>query len=220
MRTLPSSYAFEGLCIHYLGQFELKYFFHAFLQRGGIFSNRYFRTCLIVIFLLRYKRRGDSCLGIDAKKQCITWDSSASKRKQLQRRPERYFTKNNVKMLNTDGIPVCNKSSPSDPTAFIPVFQMETDDPSDTTDMNPLGIYDPSTTVWLQGKGCKNTDYEPVNTQQTIQEPEININSILMTKVEEHNKKVRENPRDINAWMEFVSFQVCSLTDLVAYCKQ
>ncbi|KAM9653683.1 nuclear exosome regulator NRDE2 isoform 8-T10 [Morphnus guianensis] len=157
--------------------------------------------------IARYKRRGESCLGIDAKKQCITWDSSATKRKQLQRRPERYFTKNNVKMLNTDGIPVCNKSSPSDPTAFIPVFQMEPDDPSDTTDMNPLGIYDPSTTVWLQGKGCKSTDHEPVNMQQTIQEPGININSILMTKVEEHNKKVRENPRDINAWLEFVSFQ-------------
>ncbi|KAM6204746.1 nuclear exosome regulator NRDE2 [Sarcoramphus papa] len=157
--------------------------------------------------IARYKRRGDSCLGIDAKKQCITWDSSASKKKQLQRRPERYFTKNNVKMLNTDGIPVSNRSSPSDPTAFIPVFQMETDNPSDPTEVNPLGIYDPSTTVWLQGKGCKSADHEPVNTQQTIQEPGINVNSILMTKVEEHNKKVRENPRDINAWMEFVSFQ-------------
>ncbi|KAM6360125.1 nuclear exosome regulator NRDE2 isoform 6-T9 [Alca torda] len=157
--------------------------------------------------IARYKRRGESCLGIDAKKQCITWDTSASKKKQLQRRPERYFTKNNVKMLNTDGIPVCSKSSQSDSTAFIPVFQMETDDPSDTTEVNPLGIYDPSTAGWLQGKECKGAEHEPVNTQQKIQEPGININSILMTKVEEHNKKVRENPRDINAWMEFVSFQ-------------
>lgn len=119
-------------------------------------------------------------------------------------------------MLNTDGIPVCSKSSTSDPTAFIPVFQMETDDHSDTTEVNPLGIYDPSTTVWLQGKECKSADHEPVNTQQTTQEPGININSTLMTKVEEHNKKVRENPRDINAWMEFVSFQVWFMTDLVA----
>ncbi|KFP81633.1 Protein NRDE2, partial [Apaloderma vittatum] len=172
------------------------------LYRGDI-ARRY----LIVIFFLRYKRRGESCLGIDAKKQCITWDSSASKKKQLQGRPERYFTKDNVKMLNTDGIPVCSKSSASDTTAFIPVFQMETDDPSDTTEVNPLGIYDPSTTVWLQGKGCKTADSEPVNMQQTTQEPGININSVLMTKVEEYNKKVREDPRDINAWMEFVSFQ-------------
>lgn len=170
-----------------------------------------------MFFLLRYKRRGESCLGIDARKQCIIWDSSSSKKKQLQRHPERYFTKTNVKMLNTDGIPVCNKNSPSDATAFIPVSQMETDDRSDTTEVNPLGIYDPSTTVWLQGKGCKSADLEPVNTQQTTQEPGINVNSILMTKVEEHNRKVRENPRDINAWMEFVSFQVCVFSKPAAY---
>ncbi|XP_027493612.1 protein NRDE2 homolog isoform X2 [Corapipo altera] len=157
--------------------------------------------------IARYKRRGESCLGIDVKKQCITWDSSTSKRKQVHIQPERYFTKSNVKMLNTDGIPVCNKDRPSDPPAFIPVSQAETDDSSDTKEVNPLGIYDPSTAVWLQGKGLKSADNESVNTQQTIQEPGINMNPILMTKVEEHNKKVRENPRDINAWMEFVSFQ-------------
>lgn len=179
----------------------------------------YFRRCLIVFLLLRYKRRGESCLGIDAKKQCISWESSASKKKQLQRHPERYFTKNNVKILNTDGIPVCKKSSSSDPTAFIPVFETETDDPSGTVEVNSLGIYDPSATVQRQEKGCRAADHDPVNTQQTIQEPGININSTLMTKVEEHNRKVRENPRDINAWMEFVSFQVCVLTDFVAYYK-
>ncbi|XP_029820087.1 protein NRDE2 homolog isoform X3 [Manacus vitellinus] len=157
--------------------------------------------------IARYKRRGESCLGIDVKKQCITWDSSTSKRKQVQIQPERYFTKSNVKMLNTDGIPVCNKDCPSDPPAFIPVSQAEIDDSSDRKEVNPLGIYDPSTAVWLQGKGLKSADNESVNTQQTIQEPGINMNPILMTKVEEHNKKVRENPRDINAWMEFVSFQ-------------
>ncbi|XP_010016406.1 PREDICTED: protein NRDE2 homolog, partial [Nestor notabilis] len=157
--------------------------------------------------IARYKRRGDSCLGIDAKKQSITWESSTSKKKQLQRQPERYFTKDNVKMLNTDGIPVCSKISPSDPPSFIPVLQMETDNPSNTAELNPLGIYDPSTLLWLQGKGCKSADHEPENTQQTIQEPGINIKSDLMAKVEEHNKKVRENPGDINAWMEFVSFQ-------------
>ncbi|XP_061215930.1 nuclear exosome regulator NRDE2 isoform X2 [Neopsephotus bourkii] len=155
----------------------------------------------------RYKRKGEYCLGIDAKKQSVTLDSSASKKKQTQRQPERYFTKDNVKMLNTDGVPVCSKISPSGPTTFIPISQVETDDPSGATELNPLGIYDSSTLQWLQGKGCKSADREPETTQQTIQEPGINIKSDLMTKVEEHNKKVRENPGDINAWMEFVSFQ-------------
>ncbi|XP_030905290.2 nuclear exosome regulator NRDE2 [Melopsittacus undulatus] len=155
----------------------------------------------------RYKRKGESCLGIDAKKQSVTWDSSASKKKQSQKQPERYFTKDSVKMLNTDGVPVCSRISPSGPTAFIPIFQVETDGPSDTTEVNPLGIYDSSTLQWLQGKGCKSADHEPETMQQTTQEPGINIKSDLMSKVEEHNKKVRENPGDINAWMEFVSFQ-------------
>ncbi|XP_065541923.1 nuclear exosome regulator NRDE2 isoform X1 [Lathamus discolor] len=155
----------------------------------------------------RYKRKGESCLGIDAKKQSVTLDSSASKKKQSQRQPERYFTKDNVKMLKTDGVPVCSKISPSGPATFIPIFQVETDDPSDTTELNPLGVYDSSTLQWLQGKGCKSADSERETTQQTIQEPGIDIKSDLMTKVEEHNKKVRENPGDINAWMEFVSFQ-------------
>ncbi|NWI11600.1 NRDE2 protein, partial [Crypturellus soui] len=153
-----------------------------------------------------YKRKGESYLGLDVKKQCITWTSSASEKKRSQKQPERYFTKNNVKMLTTDGIPVYSKSSQSDSSPFIPVPQMETDDPPDSTEVNPLGIYDPSTTMWLQGKGCKDTGLEPT-TQQASQEPGINTNSILMSKVEEHNKKVRENPRDIHAWMEFVSFQ-------------
>ncbi|XP_015720835.1 nuclear exosome regulator NRDE2 isoform X1 [Coturnix japonica] len=157
--------------------------------------------------IARYKRRGESCLGIDAKKQCIAWDNPTSEKKQLQKRPERYFSKSNVKTLNIDGIPVCNRSSPSDPAAFIPVFHAETSDPSDTTEVNPLGIYDPSTTEWLQGKGYKGEEHEPVNTQQAFQEPGINVNPILMAKVEEHNKKVRENPRDVQAWMNFVSFQ-------------
>lgn len=118
-------------------------------------------------------------------------------------------------MLSTDGILVCNKNPASDPPAFIPVSQVETDDSSDTTEVNPLGIYDPSTTVWLQGKGCKSADNESVNTQQTSQEPGMNMNSSLMSKVEEYNKKVRENPRDINAWMEFISFQVGILRALL-----
>lgn len=118
-------------------------------------------------------------------------------------------------MLSTDGIPVHSKSqtSPSSPCSFIPVLQLESDAPSAPSGVNPLGIYDPLTTLWLQGKGPSDVD---ALKQQTSQGTKDNINSILMAKVEEYNKKVRENPRDVHAWMEFVSFQVCILTLLVA----
>ncbi|XP_073205517.1 nuclear exosome regulator NRDE2 isoform X6 [Lepidochelys kempii] len=155
--------------------------------------------------IARYKRKGDSCLGIDLKKQCITWESSMVEKKQSPKRPERYFTKNSVKLLTTDGIPVYSKSQTSfGSSTFIPVSQLDSDAPTTTTCVNPLGIYDPLTTLWLQGKGPP--EHETLK-QQASQETSGNVNSILMAKVEEYNRMVRENPRDVHTWMEFVSFQ-------------
>uniref|UniRef100_A0A8C8RWC3 NRDE-2, necessary for RNA interference, domain containing n=1 Tax=Pelusios castaneus TaxID=367368 RepID=A0A8C8RWC3_9SAUR len=155
--------------------------------------------------IARYKRKGDSCLGIDLKKQRITWESSTVEKKQSHKRPERYFMKNSVRLLKADGIPVYSKSQTSSgPSTFIPVSQPDSDTPPATTSVNPLGIYDPLTTLWLQGKGPP--EHESLE-QQAPQETNENVNSILMTKVEEYNKMVRENPRDVHTWMEFVSFQ-------------
>ncbi|KAG6934970.1 NRDE-2, necessary for RNA interference, domain containing [Chelydra serpentina] len=156
--------------------------------------------------IARYKRKGDSCLGIDLKKQCIAWESSMIEKKQSRKRPERYFMKNSVQLLSTDGIPVYSKSqtSSSGPSTFIPVSQLDSDAPPTTTCVNPLGIYDPLTTLWLQGKGPP--EHETLK-QQASQETSENVNSILMAKVEEYNRMVRENPRDVHTWMEFVSFQ-------------
>ncbi|XP_074812210.1 LOW QUALITY PROTEIN: nuclear exosome regulator NRDE2 [Natator depressus] len=155
--------------------------------------------------IARYKRKGDSCLGIDLKKQCITWESSMVEKKQSPKRPERYFTKNSVKLLSTDGIPLYSKSQTSSGSStFIPVSQLDSDAPTTTTCVNPLGIYDPLTILWLQGKGPP--EHETLK-QQASQETSGNVNSILMAKVEEYNRMVRENPRDVHTWMEFVSFQ-------------
>ncbi|XP_074921736.1 nuclear exosome regulator NRDE2 isoform X3 [Chelonoidis abingdonii] len=155
--------------------------------------------------IARYKRKGDSCLGIDLTKQCITWESSMVEKKQSHKQPERYFTKNSVQLLSTDGIPVYSKSQTSSgPSTFIPVSQLDSDAPPPTTCVNPLGIYDPLTTLWLQGKGPP--EHETLK-QQASQETSENVNSILKAKVEEYNRMVRENPRDVHTWMEFVSFQ-------------
>uniref|UniRef100_A0A8D0GH12 NRDE-2, necessary for RNA interference, domain containing n=1 Tax=Sphenodon punctatus TaxID=8508 RepID=A0A8D0GH12_SPHPU len=156
--------------------------------------------------IARYKRKGGLCLGIDLKKQHIIWDSSATGKKESHKRPERYFTRSNVKLLNMDGIPVHSKSqtSPSGLSTFIPVSQLDSDACPVTTWVNPLGIYDPSTTLWLQGKGPPRHETAK---QEALQESSKNVNSVLMAKVEEYNKKIRENPRDVHTWMEFVSFQ-------------
>ncbi|XP_005285443.3 nuclear exosome regulator NRDE2 isoform X1 [Chrysemys picta bellii] len=156
--------------------------------------------------IARYKRKGDSCLGIDLKKQCITWESSMVEKKQSHKRPERYFKKNSVQLLSTDGIPVYSKSqtTSSGLSTFIPLSQLDSDAPPTTTYVNPLGIYDPLTTLWLQGKGP--SEHETLK-QQASQETSENVNSVLIAKVEEYNRTVRENPRDVHTWMEFVSFQ-------------
>ncbi|KAJ7345101.1 hypothetical protein JRQ81_001051 [Phrynocephalus forsythii] len=156
--------------------------------------------------IARYKRRSNFCLGIDLNKQHIIWDSSAAEKKPSHKRPERYFTKVGLKLLNEEGIFVTRKSEapPSVSTPWIPVLEPDTDDASTTSHMNPLGIYDPVTTLWLQGKGPP----EPESLKE--QEPQGSSksgNSLLMMKVEEFNRKVRENPRDVKTWMDFVTFQ-------------
>ncbi|XP_015278744.1 PREDICTED: protein NRDE2 homolog [Gekko japonicus] len=156
--------------------------------------------------IARYKRRGDFCLGLDQKRQHIIWENSAAEKKRSHRRPQRYFTKDGLKFLSMDGFPVRSKSqgSPSCSSSWIPVSQLDTNDDPATNSVNPLGIYDPLTTLWLQGKGPPGHDTLKQEEQQVICE---NENSGLMSKVEEYNKKVRENPTDVKTWMDFVSFQ-------------
>nr|XP_056707814.1 nuclear exosome regulator NRDE2 [Euleptes europaea] len=156
--------------------------------------------------IARYKRRSGFCLGLDRKRQHIIWENSAAEKKRSHKRPERYFTKDGLKLVNMDSIPVCSKSqgSPSCSSSWIPVSQLGTDDVPATSSVNPLGIYDPLTTLWLQGKGPPEHDTPKQEEPQVICE---NRHSGLMAKVEEYNKKVRENPTDVKTWMDFVSFQ-------------
>ncbi|KAJ6661852.1 hypothetical protein lerEdw1_013023 [Lerista edwardsae] len=156
--------------------------------------------------IARYKRRGCFCLGIDLKRQHITWEDTAAEKKSSHKRPERYFTKSGLKLLNMDGVPVCstNQGSPPGSSSWIPVSQLDPDTVPATSWVNPLGIYDPSTTLWLQGKGPpEHNALEQPESQENCEKG----NSALMRKVEEFNRKVRENPRDVKVWMDFVSFQ-------------
>lgn len=107
--------------------------------------------------------------------------------------------------MSVDGVAVSNRPEPlaSEPVSFIPV--KGSDDvapPPVTTWLNPLGIYDQSTTQWLQGQGPAEQESKQPDSQPDRE------NALLKAKVEEFNRKVRENPRDIQLWMAFVAFQV------------
>ncbi|XP_045418021.1 nuclear exosome regulator NRDE2 isoform X1 [Lemur catta] len=153
--------------------------------------------------IARYKRKGDSCLGINPKKQCISWEGASAERKRSRKQAERYFTKKSVGLMNISGVAVNSKSEPpsSEPISFIPVKDSDDVAPPVTTWLNPLGIYDQSTTQWLQGQGPP---------EQEAKQPDSladSENAVLKAKVEEFNRRVRENPRDIQLWMAFVAFQ-------------
>ncbi|XP_043835942.1 nuclear exosome regulator NRDE2 isoform X1 [Dromiciops gliroides] len=154
--------------------------------------------------IARYKRKGNSCLGINPKKQRISWEGTSTEKKQLHKKFERYFSKKSVRSVSIDGVAICSAAEVflPDPSPFIPV--KDSDDevpPSTSTWVNPLGVYDKSTTLWLQGQGPSDQE-----TKQPVSQKD-SEDAILKAKVEEFNRKVRENPRDIQLWLEFVSFQ-------------
>ncbi|XP_031523773.1 nuclear exosome regulator NRDE2 isoform X2 [Papio anubis] len=152
--------------------------------------------------IARYKRKGDSCLGINPKKQCISWEGTSTEKKHSRKQVERYFTKKSVGLMNIDGAAISSKTEPpsSEPISFIPVKDLEDAAPV-TTWLNPLGIYDQSTTQWLQGQGPPEQESKQPDTQPDSE------SAALKAKVEEFNRRVRENPRDTQLWMAFVDFQ-------------
>ncbi|XP_044127923.1 nuclear exosome regulator NRDE2-like [Bufo gargarizans] len=152
--------------------------------------------------IVRYRRRGHSCLGIDPKKQQVIWEG-ANNKKTSRKRADRYYSKAAVQTLRAKAESVSCGKDGADSTsgAFIPVKDCEPHTTASSSGpvswVNPLGVYDSSTAMWLQGKG---------GPESKTPAPEPRDTSIL-EKVEDHNKRVREDPTDIKTWMEFVSFQ-------------
>lgn len=162
--------------------------------------------------IARYRRKGDSCLGINPKKQCISWEGASTEKKRTRKHVERYFTKKSVGLMNIDGVAITSKTaSPSaEPGPFIPVRDSDDVTAPVATWLNPLGVYDQSTTQWLQGQGPSEQESKQPDSQADRE------NAALKAKVEEFNRKVRENPWDTQLWMAFVAFQVSmAVLDLV-----
>uniref|UniRef100_A0A8C5R346 NRDE-2, necessary for RNA interference, domain containing n=1 Tax=Leptobrachium leishanense TaxID=445787 RepID=A0A8C5R346_9ANUR len=152
--------------------------------------------------IARYRRRGNSCLGINAKKQQIIWEVSATDKTKPRKKDERYFAKSAIRSLRCRGESVSRPQGGTEPETpiFIPVSLNDKDCPNSslpTSWVNPLGVYDASTALWLEGKGgLKNDEPQPAPRDTG-----------LLSKIEDYNRRLRESPGDVHAWMEFVSFQ-------------
>lgn len=72
-----------------------------------------------------------------------------------------------------------------------------------STAVNPLGVYDSSTALWLQGKG-QQVQAEPENADRKS-EPSAGL---MSGRTEEFNRQLREQPSDTQLWIEFIKFQV------------
>ncbi|XP_018414025.1 PREDICTED: protein NRDE2 homolog [Nanorana parkeri] len=152
--------------------------------------------------IARYRRKGRSCLGIDPTRQLIVWEDAPGK-KPSHKKPERYYSRSAVQALRIRAEHVaCSKDNKDVASVgFIPVIDCNPDAPSAsaarTSWVNPLGVYDDSTAMWLQGKGGLEDKTPPAAPRDTE----------LLGRVEDYNRRTRENPGDVRTWMEFVSFQ-------------
>ncbi|RVE56981.1 hypothetical protein OJAV_G00211710 [Oryzias javanicus] len=160
----------------------------------------------------RYRRKGTSSLGLDCRKQEISWEDSKKKSKQKgDRGADRYFSTASRHLLKTEpSVSVTpatpNSSKGNNSTSFLPLVDPGSDDRGQetsgkvqTTAVNPLGIYDSSTALWLQGKG------KPEEQEQVTQKEEGAAHPA--GKTEEFNRRLREHPSDTQLWIQFIHYQ-------------
>ncbi|KAF3701472.1 Protein NRDE2 -like protein [Channa argus] len=164
--------------------------------------------------IARYKRKGGSLLGLDHCRQAVIWEESDSNKKQKsadkKKAADRYFSTVSRQLL---------RSVPPVPTlstipkggdlirssSFLPLADDEEKKGGERgnkvqiSSVNPLGVYDSSTSLWLQGKGQQVQQREDIQTGES--------GGLLAGKTEEFNRRLREQPDDIVLWIQYIQYQ-------------
>ncbi|XP_058604672.1 nuclear exosome regulator NRDE2 isoform X2 [Onychostoma macrolepis] len=156
-----------------------------------------------------YKRKGGSCLGLDIRMQAVNWNDGGPEKKRVDKKHERYFCPSTRRLLRSDGLPalpVLSEGIAVSSDTYIKLSACTEEQGSSTQApvswVNPLGIYDCGTSLWLEGKGQP----EVKRDQQDV-EAQGSSSTLLSARVEEFNRKLRENPTDTQLWLDFVHFQ-------------
>ncbi|XP_052009009.1 nuclear exosome regulator NRDE2 [Xyrauchen texanus] len=159
--------------------------------------------------IARYKRKGSSCLGLNLKSQALSWVDGGADKKRAVKKPVRYFSSSTRQLLRSDGLPALpaisrGTATNSDSYIQLPACNEEQENSTQApvSWVNPLGIYDPGTSLYLEGKG-----QPEVKGDQDCVTAQGSSSTLLSARVEEFNRKLRENPTDIQMWLEFVRFQ-------------
>uniref|UniRef100_A0A7N5ZT17 NRDE-2, necessary for RNA interference, domain containing n=1 Tax=Anabas testudineus TaxID=64144 RepID=A0A7N5ZT17_ANATE len=151
----------------------------------------------------RYKRKGSSSLGLDPRRQQVSWEESESKKQKSgdkKKAADRYFSTVSRQLLRSEPpvstLPTIPESSDIiKSTSFLPLDGVKLHESS----VNPLGVYDSSTSLWLQGKGLQDQQREDMQTGQSA--------ALLAGKTEEFNRRLREQPADTQLWIKFIHYQ-------------
>ncbi|XP_054470331.1 nuclear exosome regulator NRDE2, partial [Anoplopoma fimbria] len=164
----------------------------------------------------RYRRKGSSSLGLDPRRQGVSWAESESNKKQKggdrKKAADRYFSTVNRQLLRSEPpaptLPrVPEHGDAISPTSFLPLGDNEENKGGETgarvqtSSVNPLGVYDSSTALWLQGKGQPEQPEQQQDTQ-TGQSA-----ALLVGRTEEFNRRLREQPEDTELWIKFIRYQ-------------
>ncbi|CAF91757.1 unnamed protein product, partial [Tetraodon nigroviridis] len=158
--------------------------------------------------IAKYRRKGKSALGLDPRKQEVSWEESESnkKRKGLNKKnADRYYSAVSHQMLKSEApVSIFPTISESSATTSPASFLLLTDEENMKREpaVNPLGVYDSSTALWLQGKG------QQVQAEQENADRKSEPSAGLMSgRTEEFNRQLREQPSDTQLWIEFIKFQ-------------
>ncbi|KAM4542210.1 nuclear exosome regulator NRDE2 isoform 1-T1 [Odontesthes bonariensis] len=163
----------------------------------------------------RYKRKGSSALGLDSRRQEVSWEESDTKKKRRagdsKKSTDRYFSAASRRLLRSElpvpVLPVTPDGSRAISSAsFLALGDDEgdnkgrgTDGRVQTSSVNPLGVYDSSTALWLQGKGQQEEQKQDTQTGEGV--------ALVVGRTEEFNRRLREEPADTQLWIQFIRYQ-------------
>ncbi|KAK1893452.1 Nuclear exosome regulator NRDE2 [Dissostichus eleginoides] len=137
----------------------------------------------------RYRRKGHSSLGLDPRKQGVSWEVSESNKKQKGRdkkkAADRYFSTVSRQLLRSEPLVPTLPTIPKDGNAIS------------TSSFLPLGGDEES-------KGGKTGDRVQTSSEQEVQTGQ---NAALAGRTEEFNRRLREQPGDTQLWIQFIRYQ-------------
>ena len=135
------------------------------------------------------------CLGLHREQQIFLSD------KKVTGKTPRYYSQSVVSHPKQKAEQVRAKVKQNPLMDYIHLGDLEVTS-AEGQEVNPLGIYDKVTELYLQGKGKPETESERVSLDDSN-----NLGSEETLQMAQYNSRLNDTPHDIDLWLEFVKFQ-------------